>query len=37
MSVDPGISTTDARVKGFEDAVKQDPNFKYLGVQYSTR
>src|SRR5690348_18420737 len=24
MSVDPGISTTDARVKGFEDAVKAD-------------
>ena len=35
MSVDPGISTTDARVKGFEDAVKADPKFKYLGVQYS--
>jgi ribose transport system substrate-binding protein len=35
MSVDPGISTTDARVKGFEEAVKQDSNFKYLGVQYS--
>ena len=35
MSVDPGISTTDARVKGFEDAVKQDSAFKYLGVQYS--
>jgi ribose transport system substrate-binding protein len=35
MSVDPGISTTDARVKGFEDAVNQDPKFKYLGVQYS--
>ena len=35
MSVDPGISTTDARVKGFEDAVNQDPMFKYLGVQYS--
>jgi ribose transport system substrate-binding protein len=35
MSVDPGISTTDARVKGFEDAVNQDSKFKYLGVQYS--
>ena len=35
MSVDPGISTTDARMKGFEDAVNQDPKFKYLGVQYS--
>jgi len=35
MSVDPGISTTDARVKGFEDAVNADPKFKYVGVQYS--
>jgi ribose transport system substrate-binding protein len=35
VSVDPGISTTDARVKGFEDATKADPSFKYLGVQYS--
>jgi ribose transport system substrate-binding protein len=35
VSVDPGISTTDARVKGFEDATKTDPSFKYLGVQYS--
>lgn len=34
MSVDPGISTTDARAKGFEDAVKADPKYKYLGVQY---
>jgi ribose transport system substrate-binding protein len=35
VSVDPGISTTDARVKGFEDATKADPSFRYLGVQYS--
>ena len=35
MSVDPGISTTDARAKGFEEAVKADSKFKYLGVQYS--
>jgi ribose transport system substrate-binding protein len=35
VSVDPGISTTDARVKGFEDATKADPSFQYLGVQYS--
>jgi ribose transport system substrate-binding protein len=35
MSVDPGISTTDARAKGFEDAVKADSKFTYLGVQYS--
>ncbi len=34
MSVDPGISTTDARAKGFEDAVKADPKFTYLGIQY---
>ena len=35
MSTDPGVSTVDARVKGFEDAVKADPKFKYVGVQYS--
>ena len=35
MSVDPGISTIDARIKGFEDAVKADPKFTYLNVQYS--
>ena len=35
ISADPGISTTDARVKGFEEAVKADPKFTYLGVQYS--
>jgi ribose transport system substrate-binding protein len=35
MSVDPGISTTDARAKGFEDAVKADGTFTSLGVQYS--
>lgn len=35
ISVDPGISTTDARVKGFEDAAKGDSSFDYLGVQYS--
>jgi ribose transport system substrate-binding protein len=35
MSVNPGISTTDARAKGFEDAVKEDSKFSYLGVQYS--
>ncbi len=28
MSVNPGISTTDARAKGFEDAVKEDPKFQ---------
>ncbi|HST82181.1 MAG TPA: ABC transporter substrate-binding protein [Kineosporiaceae bacterium] len=35
MSVDPGISTTDARAKGFEEAAKADSKFSYLGVQYS--
>lgn len=35
ISTDPGISTVDARVKGFEDAVGQDSSFQYLGVQYS--
>jgi ribose transport system substrate-binding protein len=35
MSVDPGISTTDARAKGFEDAVKADPKFTYVGIQYN--
>lgn len=31
----PGISTSVDRVKGFEDAVAQDPNFEYVGVQYA--
>ena len=31
MSTDPGISTVDARIKGFEEAVKADPKFTYLG------
>jgi ribose transport system substrate-binding protein len=35
MSVDPGISTTDARAQGFQDAVKADPKFSYVGIQYS--
>jgi ribose transport system substrate-binding protein len=35
MSTDPGISTVDARVAGFENAVKADSKFNYLGVQYS--
>jgi ribose transport system substrate-binding protein len=35
MSTDPGVSTVDARVKGFEDAAKADPKFTYLNVQYS--
>ena len=35
MSVDPGISTTDQRVQGFEEAAKADAKFQYLPVQYS--
>jgi ribose transport system substrate-binding protein len=35
ISTDPGVSTVDARVKGFEDATKADSTFQYLGVQYS--
>jgi ribose transport system substrate-binding protein len=35
ISTDPGVSTVDARVKGFEDAVKADTTYSYLGVQYS--
>ena len=35
MSTDPGVSTVDARVKGFEEAVKADSKFTYVGVQYS--
>lgn len=35
ISTDPGVSTVDARVKGFEDAAKTESSFDYLGVQYS--
>lgn len=35
ISTDPGISTVDARIKGFEEAVMEDSNFEYVGVQYS--
>lgn len=35
ISTDPGVSTLDLRVAGFEGAVKADPSFQYLGVQYS--
>lgn len=31
----PGISTSDDRVKGFEDAVAGDSSFEYVGVQYA--
>ncbi|MFY2787350.1 ABC transporter substrate-binding protein [Rhodococcus sp. MALMAid1271] len=35
ISTDPGISTADARVAGFEEAVEANSAFDYLGVQYS--
>jgi ribose transport system substrate-binding protein len=35
VSVQPGISTTDARAKGFQDAVAEDSKYTDLGVQYS--
>jgi ribose transport system substrate-binding protein len=34
VSVTPGVSTTDARTQGFEDAVKADSSYTDLGVQY---
>jgi ribose transport system substrate-binding protein len=35
INVKPGISTTDARAKGFEEELKNYPNMKSLGVEYS--
>lgn len=35
VSVDPGISTTDARAEGFQEAAEADSKFEFLGVQYS--
>lgn len=35
IGTDPGVSTLDARVKGFETAAKANSKFTYLGVQYS--
>ncbi|MCO4238179.1 MULTISPECIES: ABC transporter substrate-binding protein [Pseudarthrobacter] len=35
ISTDPGVSTADARVAGFEEGAKADSTFQYLGVQYS--
>ena len=34
VNTQPGISTTDERTSGFAAAVKADPKFSYLGVQY---
>ncbi len=35
MSTDPGVSTVDQRIQGFQEAVKGDSKFQYLNVQYS--
>ena len=35
INVKPGISTTDARAKGFEDEIKKTPGLKYIGQEYS--
>jgi ribose transport system substrate-binding protein len=35
VNVKPGISTTDARGKGFEDALKGKSGVQYLGQQYN--
>ncbi len=35
ISVEPGITTTDAREQGFKEAAAKDSKFKYLGVQFS--
>ncbi len=34
ISVKPGISTTDQRKQGFEEAIKSYPNIEYLGTEY---
>ena len=35
INVKPGISTTDARAKGFEEEIKKTPGLKYIGQEYS--
>jgi ribose transport system substrate-binding protein len=35
ISTDPGVSTVDQRVEGFQKATEGDAAFEYLGVQYS--
>ena len=35
VNVKPGISTTDQRGSGFEEAVQQSPDVEYLGQEYS--
>jgi ribose transport system substrate-binding protein len=32
--VKPGLSTTDQRQQGFEEAIKQYPNIEYLGTRF---
>ncbi len=35
VSIDPGISTSDARGEGFQEAAEAAGNFEFLGIQYS--
>ncbi len=35
VNVKPGISTTDQRQQGFEEAIKEESGFKYLGAEFS--
>jgi ribose transport system substrate-binding protein len=35
VSTQPGVTTTDARTQGFQNAAKTDPAYTDLGVQYS--
>jgi ribose transport system substrate-binding protein len=34
LAVQPGVSTNDERLQGFEEAAKKDPKFHFVGVQY---
>ncbi len=35
VNVKPGISTTDQRQQGFEEGIKQEPDYEYLGAEFS--
>jgi ribose transport system substrate-binding protein len=35
VNVKPGISTTDQRQQGFEEGIDQEPDFEYLGTEFS--
>lgn len=35
LSIQPGVSTTDARERGFAEQIKRYPNIRYLGTQYA--